>query len=167
VIDVFQHESGEDGRYVDLCEAPDCRRLTNRKENIGCCDMFGTHGPNVAASNGQAVARYVLRERVSIFKVHSVVLERPCLLSTGQSSTDSDKAANAVAILSKIAIHLSKSNFGSWGWSQRCCLSLKPQQRKKTYSWPNESIKVLYTLRLEGIGFKHRVFLPQALRGIN
>jgi hypothetical protein len=129
------------------------------------CDMFGTHGPNVAASNGQAVARYVLRERVSIFKVHSVILERPCLLSTGQSSTDSDKAANAVAILSKIAIHLSKSNFDSWGWSQRCCLSLKPQRRKKKRILGlMKSIKALYTLRLEGIGFKHRVLLPRALR---
>jgi hypothetical protein len=129
------------------------------------CDMFGTHGPNVAASNGQAVARYVLRERVSIFKVHSVILERPCLLSTGQSSTDSDKAANAVAILSKIAIHLSKSIFDSWGWSQRCCLSLKPQRRKKKpILGLMKSIKALYTLRLESIGFKHRVLLPRALR---
>lgn len=125
---------------------------------------FGTHGPNVAASNGQAVARYVLRERVSTYlQVHAVILERPCLLSTGQSLTDSDKAANAAAILSKMAIHLSKSNFDSWGV---VATMLPLTQAAATYSWPNESIKALYILRLEGIGFKHRVFLPKALEEI-
>jgi len=65
-----------------------------------------------------------------------------------------------------MAVHLSKSNFDSWGVAATMpLLTQAPAKGKKKDSWSNESIMALYTLRREGTGFKNRVFWPRAPKG--
>lgn len=97
--------------------------------------------------------------RAENIQVHSVIQERPGLLFVDRTtlpSTNSYKGADAIAILTKMAIHLSP---GRISIVVVVPISLKPQQNeKKGYSGSNESIVALYTLRLEGKGFEYRVF---------
>jgi hypothetical protein len=141
-------------------QAPD--RQTEKRRLV---DTFGTHSRMSRHLNGQAVApRYVLRERVS---------SRP-FSHSGASLYFVDRTALR---LTQIKQRLPQQFCPKWPYISPSRISIvgggcydptsrsSPSNVKKKHSWSNESIKVHYTLRLEGTGFKHGVFLLRALRG--